>query len=132
MLEWLDDIGTLLWLLAASFCLYRAVTTLLFLTPARATLVFNGYRHARRQADGAFMRDNPAPMPAFVEDIAAFTDHEGVQRRVTLRRWAVPHDDNLLVWYASGNASKASVMGPVQWFVLFILIWAGYVLLWPS
>lgn len=128
--EWIDTGVTTIWLLAAGFCLYRALRALLVLQPARARLTHNGYRQARRQADGAFIRDNPAPMPALVEDIAAFTDHEGKERRVTLRRWAVPHDDDLLVWYAPDNPSKASAMGPVQWLFLFAFIGGAYILSW--
>ena len=124
----MDEAATIIWLLAAGFCLYRAARALLFLQPARATLTYNGYRQARRQANGAFIRDNPAPMPAFVDDIAAFTDHKGIGRRVALRRWAVPHDDSLLVWYPPDNPMKASTLGPVQWLVLFAFICGAYVL----
>jgi hypothetical protein len=122
--------GTLIWLLAGIFCLYRGGRALLVLTPARAALIYNGYRQARREADGAFIRENPAPMPLLVEDVVAFTDHEGRQHRVTLRRLALPHDDNLLVWYPSGSPLKASAIGPVQWIGLFCLICGGYILLW--
>ena len=129
MHEWLDHGAILIWLLAA-FCLYRGAWALLVLKPARATLVFDGYRRARRQADEAFIRDNPAPMPAFVEDIVAFTDHEGVERRVTLRRLAVPHEDRLLVWYPSSNPARASAMGPVQWLAIFAFICGARILAW--
>lgn len=130
MREWVYDGVTTIWLLGAGYCLYRALRALLVLQPARARLTHNGYRQARRLADGAFIRDNPAPMPTFVEDIAAFTDHEGIARRVTLRRWAVPHDDDLLVWYAPANPLKASAMGPLQWLFLFAFICGAYILSW--
>lgn len=104
-------------LIAAASCLLRACAILRFRVPAKAKLVHDGYRRARRDRNAAVFLRERAPMPLTVEDVIAFATRDGQAVRVTIRRWAAEHDDSLLIWYSPSDPRRVTATGPLSWAV---------------
>lgn len=90
----------------------------MWLRPARAQVIYNGYRQARAASHRAYILDNRAPLPWRVVDRIVFTDGDGETVRADVSRWAAPQDDTLIVWHDRDRPHRFTVTGPVTWIAL--------------
>ena len=102
---------------ASVICLLRALFILRYRTPARATLTWDGYGRMMRERNTAIFMRERAPKPLTVEDAIAFTTSDGREMRVVVRRFARPHERDLVVWYSPSRPDCVSTAGPLSWFL---------------
>lgn len=114
-LDMIERGATLALSAAGICCLLRAAFLLLFRVPARARLVYNGYRRMCEARDAAVIVHERPPMPFTVEDVIAFSTAEGREMRVTVKRYAKPRDRTLLVWYSPRRPERLATAGPLYW-----------------
>ena len=102
-------------LAAAILCALQAVRLLIFRRPARAQVVYDGYRRWKTDSDGAWFRGQPPDMDATITDRLVFDDEEGRTIRLDVQRRPARADPRRLVWYDPRNPERAAAVGPHIW-----------------
>lgn len=114
-LQTLERVGSVILLAAAFITMLRAVFILIFKVPAKATMTYDGYRRMCEARNSAVILHERPPMPFTVEDAITFSTSDGRKMHVTVRRYARPHDRELLVWYSPSQPHRIATVGPLTW-----------------
>jgi hypothetical protein len=108
-----------LWGIAGAAVLF-GLFTLLFRTPAKATVIFDAAKSASVNARAAIISNgvHTTEIPAYpflVEDLVQFSTRAGEDIRLTLRR-RFRSDPPSLVWYSAANPRRVIAINPLRCF----------------
>jgi len=112
-------------LAAAVLCALQAVRLLVFRRPARAHLLYDGYRRWKADSDSAWFRGQPPVLGHRITDRLAFDNEEGRTIRLDVQRRPTRADPRRLVWYDPRRPERATATGPHIW-ALWAIAFAAF------